>query len=85
MTPTDREHREIQVTLHDGRVVGSWSEDWRAECEARGLLKMPSKEERNRHLALVVKKRGEEAAERLRQHALRIWRAEHKDVAGPRN
>lgn len=32
------------VTLHDGRQVDSWSEDWRRECLARYLTGVGSRE-----------------------------------------
>ena len=33
-------------TLIDGRVVCSWCEDWRAECQARAILQMPKEKRR---------------------------------------
>lgn len=39
-----------EVTLHDGRVVSDYSEDWRAECEASMVLSLPTKEARRFYL-----------------------------------
>lgn len=74
MTP--RERWERPVTLHDGRTVGSWSEDWRAECEARSVLRLPDKMARNAYLLRVRQRRGEEAANALEELCRRIWRAD---------
>lgn len=38
------------VTLHDGRQCCNYCEDWRAECEARALLAMPTKHARMLYL-----------------------------------
>lgn len=64
------------VTLHDGRVVDTWSEDWRAECEARAVLRMPSKDHRYRWLDAVEKRRGRDARMELQRRVMAIWRAE---------
>lgn len=62
------------VTLHDGRVVCSYCEDWRAECEARAVIAMSGKAERNRFLADVERIRGKEAAEELKRLVWTIWK-----------
>ena len=41
MTTSRSDFRGIPVSLYDGRVVDSYSEEWRAECEARSILAMP--------------------------------------------
>lgn len=64
------------VTLHDGRQVDSSSEDWRAECEARTVLRMPGKPARRAYLAAVEKRRGVEAADRLAGLIQAVWRAD---------
>lgn len=69
------------VTLYDGQVVSSYSEAWRAECEARHVLRMGAKEERQAYLALVDEKRGTAAAERLRDLVMKIWRARRGPAA----
>ncbi len=63
MTP--REKYEIDVTLHDGRVVGSWSREWLVECEARHLLSMPLHKRRDQ-LDERVKKRGAKSVNELK-------------------
>lgn len=73
---TPRERYEIQVELHDGRKVGSWSEEWRAECEARAVLRMPTKMHRRGYLLRVADRRGQEAANALERHVMQLWEAE---------
>ena len=63
MTP--REQYEIDVTLHDGRVVGSWSRDWMLECEARNLLTLPLWKRRD-ELDVREKRRGIKSVEQLK-------------------
>lgn len=63
MTP--REQYEIDVTLHDGRVVGSWSREWMIECEARHLLTLPLWKRRE-ELDAREKKRGIKSVEQLK-------------------
>ena len=53
------------VTLIDGREVDSYSEAWRAECEARHILSMRDKLARRNYLELVSKRRGEKAGQQL--------------------
>jgi intein-encoded DNA endonuclease-like protein len=60
-----REKYEKQVTLADGRVVGSWSEEWRNECEAATLLRMPL-HKRRQYLEEVSKKRHPELVQKLK-------------------
>lgn len=73
---TPRERYERQVELHDGRTVGSWSEDWKYECEARAVLRMPTKMARNGYLTRVRQRRGDDAANALEKLARAIWRAD---------
>lgn len=53
------------VTLLDGRIVFSDSEEWRAETEARDCAAMPFAQ-RKEHFDGVERARGKEAAARLR-------------------
>jgi hypothetical protein len=62
---TPREQYEIDVTLHDGRVVGSWSREWMIECEAKHLLTMPLWKRRE-ELDAREKKRGVKSVEQLK-------------------
>lgn len=82
------------VTLIDGRKVSSDSEEWRAECEARAVCRMPgyyhedretrrrtwikAKGARNQYLMRVQDKRGKEAADQLRELVLHVWNAEFR-------
>ena len=63
MTP--REQYEIDVTLYDGRVVGSWSREWMIECEAKHLLTLPLWKRRE-ELDAREKKRGVKSVEQLK-------------------
>lgn len=77
---TAREQYEIQVTLHDGRVVGSWSQDWLLECEARHLLGLPLAERRQALLARF-KLRGEASVNALKMRMLSIHSKRKPTVA----
>jgi len=61
------------VTLIDGREVDSWSELWRAECEARHVLAMPNIHLRRLYLADVAKRRGEVAGKQLADLVRAVW------------
>lgn len=66
------------VTLHDGRVVSNYSAEWRLECEARWVCRLPSRWKRLSYIAKIKQKRGEEAGEALKQRVFAIWEAERK-------
>ena len=68
------------VTLRDGRTVCSNCEDWRAETEARYVLTKPTAETRKAYLDGVEKKRGQIAADRLREEVKAEWQR-RKDMA----
>lgn len=61
------------VTLIDGREVDSWSEPWRAECEARAVLAMPGLQARRDYLAGIQKRRGDAAYESLAGLVRAVW------------
>lgn len=63
------------VRLHDGREVDSRSEDWRHECEARYILRLPSKEARRDMLAKIEEARGRAERERLERTMLAMWKS----------
>lgn len=63
------------VTLHDGTSVSSWSPEWMAECEARGILRLPTRERRRNYLDVIERKRGKAARDTLERLATVIWRA----------
>ena len=62
-----------EVTLADGRIVLSNSEEYRAECEARYILRIPTKAARLELLDQIEKRRGADAANELRQRVLLLW------------
>jgi hypothetical protein len=53
------------VTLADGRKIASNSEEWRAECEARHVLRM-NHTARTEFMTFIEQRRGAAAAESLR-------------------
>lgn len=63
------------VRLLDGRDVDSDSEAWRHETEARAIAALPTLTERRAWLEDVERKRGKDAAERLRTTMGLIWEA----------
>lgn len=69
-------------TLIDGRVVCHQCEDWRAECEARTVARMPTIAQRRKFLELVEKHRGEAAAKTLRSDLARVWDSERPAGGG---
>ena len=73
MTCPDCDHK--RVTLIDGTQTCSWSEAWRAECEARAVCRMTTLNERRQYLALVQQKRGERVAAELRDLVAKVWQA----------
>lgn len=71
------------VTLHNGQVVSSWSEEWRMECEAIHLLEMPL-HRRRAALADREKERGKDAVQKLQSVMSFIFyeRKQRADQAG---
>jgi hypothetical protein len=78
-----------RVTLIDGTETCSWSEDWRAECEARFVLAIPDKLARREYLrgsveaGKIVKRgvfqvRGEDACLQLEAQVRRLWKPTNK-------
>lgn len=61
------------VTLRDGKVVCSSCPLWRAECEARWVVNLPSLEQRRDYIAGVRKERGKRAAEELKAEVAAEW------------
>lgn len=62
------------VTLHDGRVVDNYSEEWRLECEARGIIKIPSLYARRKHLEEIERRRGTDAVAKIKAMMLSLWK-----------
>lgn len=63
----------MNVKLIDGRVVDSWSDEWRLECEARHVLAMPSVQARRDYLAGIQQRRGDKAYQELADLVRVIW------------
>lgn len=61
------------VTLATGEQVTSDSPEWRAECEARYILDLPTKQVRLDFLDKIEKRRGTEAKQDLEQRILTLW------------
>lgn len=61
------------VRLIDGTEVDSASEAWRHECEARAISKLPSTGQRRAWLEDLERRRGKEAADRLRNTIKALW------------
>ena len=59
--------------LHDGREVDSASEEWRHECEAHAINRLPTLQERRAWLEAIEQRRGKAEADRLRKTMLAVW------------
>ncbi len=68
------------VRLLDGREVSSSSEHWRHECEARAIAALPTLNERRAWLEAVEKRRGKDAADRLRVTMKALWDAKTRST-----
>lgn len=66
------------VTLRDGRQVSSHSEEWRHECEARSVCRLPTVQKRRAYLKRVGEIRGENARKALEVEIRAIWASEFK-------
>ena len=62
------------VKLIDGTEVPSDSEAWRHECEARSIVERPTLAERRMYLDEVERRRGKDAADRLRRTMSELWK-----------
>ena len=65
------------VVLVDGRIVDSWSEDWRHECEARHIANLPTLQQRREYLEVIERKRGGAECKRLKDTIRIIWQQCH--------
>jgi len=59
----------------------TWSEAFRAECEAKSVLRKPL-EDRRAYLKDVEARRGKPAVERLKADIERLWRAARSAISG---
>lgn len=66
--------RGRDVKLPDGRVVNSYSEDYRRYCEAKNVFKrFKVKRTRQKYLADVYRERGPQGHQDLYDEMMRIW------------
>ena len=65
----------MNQTLIDGRQVPDDSDEWRHECEARAISKLPSTAMRRAWLEDIEQKRGKASADRLRETLRQLWAA----------
>lgn len=68
--------KERLVTLIDGSQVSTNSEEWRHECEARSVCRMPGKLARRNYLAKVQEIRGLDERRALEKTIRKVWEAE---------
>lgn len=54
-------------------AVDTYSEDWRAECEARFVCRLPTRSRRLAYLEGVAQRRGKPAADELGDSVQREW------------
>jgi hypothetical protein len=66
------------VTLSDGSAVSNHSEAWRSECEARHVLNMPTRVQRQNFLWDVLKKRGAAAQVKLKADIVMLCKPHHR-------
>jgi len=62
------------VRLISGAVVDSASEEWRHECEARAIAALPSLQQRRAWLDDIQLRRGQAAADRIRETMKQLWK-----------
>ena len=66
--------RGTDVTTEDGRVMNTYSEDYRRYCEARTVLRrFKVKKTRQKYLAEVYSKRGPDGYQALYDEMMLIW------------
>lgn len=66
-----------------GRPIDTYGEDWRHECECRHILGLPDQYARNDMLAMIAKRRGAAASERIRVDVAVIFLLRQPDEAWP--
>lgn len=67
--------RDKDKTLIDGRKVCGICPAYRAECEARFVLTMPRRFDRQQYLEGISAKRGPVAGQELKDLVMTIWKA----------
>lgn len=66
--------RPRTVTLATGGQCCTWCEQHRAECEARAVLALPTREQRQIRIQRIGERRGADAEKNLRGDVLRLWK-----------
>ena len=61
------------VTLHDGRTVCNYCPDYRAECLARHVISLPTKDDRRAFVAEWGRKHGQAAQGHLSDLVRKLW------------
>jgi hypothetical protein len=62
------------ITTEDGRVMNTYSEEYRRYCEARTVFKrFKVKKTRQKYLADVYDKRGQQGYQDLYDEMMRLW------------
>ena len=64
----------MDAALCDGTEVPSDSQAWRHECEARHVAAKPTLAERRAYLDDIERRRGKDAADRLRRTMGELWK-----------
>lgn len=65
--------RAPMVTLVTGEQVPSDSPKWLHECQARYIIELPTRERREKFLAEIAKRNGEEAKRELVKTIRQLW------------
>ena len=63
-----------KVTTPMGQQVDSDSEEYRSWCEAKHVMKITKKVDRQRYMGDILRIRGEKAHQQLAEKVLAIWK-----------
>lgn len=66
--------RDRTVTLATGSHCCTWCELHRAECEARAVLALPTREQRQIRIQRIGERRGPDAEKNLRVDVMKLWK-----------
>ena len=66
-----------------GQPIDTYGEDWRHECECRHVIGLPDQYARNDMLAMIAKRRGAAASDRIRVDVAVIFLLRQPDEAWP--
>ena len=76
------DHLHLVGLLPDGREVDTWSEEWRAHCEALHILKIKQRIDRQRYIERVRSIRGDKPAEKLAGDVIALWKLQKLKATG---